>query len=1543
MPGLRMSFLGSPTLECDGVPLHFDSRKIVALVAYLAVTGESHRRESLVTLLWPELDPSRGRAGLRRNLSVLKKALAGEWLIVDRESVGSDPRADCWIDVNEFRRLVLAWREHDHPESDLCPDCLTNLAEAVELYRGDFLEGFSLRDSPNFDDWQFFQTESLRQDLAAALELLVRGHSAQRTYERAILYARRWLALDPLHEPAHRYLMRLYAWSGQWAAAIRQYGECERLLQKELDVLPAEETNQLYKTIKEKRRLPPPGDQFVMPPEEGVLNNRYRLGAELGRGSMGVVYRAHDLLLDRDVAVKVYSSADLDSRGRARLMDEARAAAKLNHPNIVSVYDAGETDPSLGSGQPLSFIVTEFVEGQSLYDCRPDTLDDILAIARQVCLALEHAHIHGMVHRDLKPENIIITSDGTAKLTDFGLARPVASRITNVGAIVGTVFYLAPEIALGQKFDGRADLYALGVMLYELTTGCLPFTADNPMAVVSQHLQAPVVPPRARNAEIPPALDTLILRLMNKDQGKRPGSATEVLQILDSPDMIDLQAAPEEELWVLNRIRRGRLVGRDQELRQARALWDRALSGNGQMLLVSGEAGIGKTRLVRELAAQIQILGSGVFVGACYAEGGVPYAPFAQILRQAFETFSVNDLDIPDFVLAGIQALAPASRLRFAATRSESPLDDPRTEQQLMFENLVIFFSTLSDRTSLLLVVEDVHWADSGTLSLLRHLARFTRQRRLMIVATAREVRPEEARLFYEMLLDLNRERLVTQLRLPRLNRELTKQMLALLFAEEITPDFADGIYSETEGNPFFIEEVCKALVESGKLYFTDGRWDRPSIEEMGIPQSVQVAIQSRVRVLPADAQEMLYMAAVLGREFGFDTLLEASKMDKEVLVDALEDALQAQLIEEVSRQAGGTFAFVHALIPTTLVESTRARQRRRLHRQAAVAIEAHRPDDFEALAHHYTQAVDLEKSAIYLIQVGDRARRLYAHHEAINSYRQALEFLEDTGDQEQIARTLMKLGLTYQNAFDYKASRQVYQRGLALWQQVVGTAATDLPAPHALRISTLEPVGLGPGIAMDHPVAIIHDQLFSGLVELSPGMSVIPDAAKSWEVLDGGSRYIFHLRDNLCWSDGIPLTAADFEYGWKRVLNPVRNWPAAKLLYDIKNARDYNQGDLADPDLVGVYALDELTLVVELEGPTNFFPYLLALSPLFPIPQHVAAIYGDAWPDPDHIVTNGPFRLAAWKRGQSMTLERNPTYHGRFTGNLQRVDCSFLSGQPARLLQMYEEDLLDIGSDLSPAEWIGARHRYAGEYISGPRLSIDFIGFDVSRSPFDDVRVRRAFALATDREAVADVALSGYAFPATGGLVPPGMPGHSPGIGLPYDPEHASRLLAEAGYPDGLGFPVIDCLARDDPGHDLISEFLYTQWSEILGVQIAWEEIEWGMFPNRWLNDTPHMWMTGWWADYPDPDDYLRILYWRSPAWQDPIYNRLVKRARRATDQQERMELYRQADLTLIEEVPLLPLTYLRFHMLVKPWVKRYHTSPLRWWFWKDVIIEPH
>jgi predicted ATPase/DNA-binding SARP family transcriptional activator/pimeloyl-ACP methyl ester carboxylesterase len=266
MPSFKLYLMGPPRLEKNGEAVAISRRKEMALLAYLAVTHKPHSRDSLATLFWPDNDQSSALANLRRELSRLNQKTSGQVLTIDRMQVSLNQQAELWLDRDAFMSNLKAVREHDDPPEDLCEACLERLLEAVALYQDDFLSGFSLPDSPGFDDWQFFETEELRQAFADALQRLVHCYFQSKEYEQAIPFARRWLALDTLHEPAHRLLMHLYALSGQQAAALRQYQELSRLLKEELGVKPERETIELYEAVRTRQLTPPKADEEIRSP-----------------------------------------------------------------------------------------------------------------------------------------------------------------------------------------------------------------------------------------------------------------------------------------------------------------------------------------------------------------------------------------------------------------------------------------------------------------------------------------------------------------------------------------------------------------------------------------------------------------------------------------------------------------------------------------------------------------------------------------------------------------------------------------------------------------------------------------------------------------------------------------------------------------------------------------------------------------------------------------------------------------------------------------------------------------------------------------------------------------------------------------------------------------------------------------------------------------------------------------------------------------------------------------------------------------------------
>ena len=333
---------------------------------------------------------------------------------------------------------------------------------------------------------------------------------------------------------------------------------------------------------------------------------RYQLKRLLGEGSQKYVYLARDVRLDRDVVIAFLKTDQLDAHSLTRLAREAQAMGRLgNHPNIVTVHDIGDE-----GGRPD--IVSQYVDGGSVAellrgaDKHQLPLEQVLRIASQVCQALAYAHSRGIIHRDVKPANILLTQDHTAKLGDFGLALGLDfSRVTLKGTLLGTVAYMAPEVALEQEAHARSDLYSLGVMLYEMVTGRPPFLGDQLVGIISQHINTPPVSPSWHNPETPQALQTLILRLLAKLPGGRPQSAGEVATVLagiasSAPALAE--RVVQQDGKSLARLAGGVFVGREQEMKQLHAGLNDATSGHVRLVMLVGEPGSGKTRMTQQLA-----------------------------------------------------------------------------------------------------------------------------------------------------------------------------------------------------------------------------------------------------------------------------------------------------------------------------------------------------------------------------------------------------------------------------------------------------------------------------------------------------------------------------------------------------------------------------------------------------------------------------------------------------------------------------------------------------------------------------------------------------------------------------------------------------------------------------------------------------------------------------------------------------------------------------------------------------------------------------
>jgi class 3 adenylate cyclase len=797
---------------------------------------------------------------------------------------------------------------------------------------------------------------------------------------------------------------------------------------------------------------------------ETIAGGRYRVERFLGERGRKHVYLARDAAEGREVAVSVYDTEGMEETVLARSRREAQAMRRLGeHPHIVSVYDAGEED-----GRP--YVASRFMPGGAVEtllegaDGRRLSVERALEIAADVCRALEHAHARGIVHRDLKPAHVWLAGDGGARLGDFGLAATdQRSREAVEGMLVGTVAYLPPEQALGRASDSRSDLYSLGALMYEMLTGQPPFPGDDAVAIITQHLNAAPVPPSRHAPEVPAAVDRLVLRLLAKAPGDRPASAGEVrheLEALASAPAGHDEDEPEAEENPLDRLAGGVFVGRERELEDLRDGLEEALGGRGRLLLVVGEPGIGKTRTAEELATYARVRGAKVHWGHSHEGEGAPaYWPWTQAIRSYVREADPVALAWELGQGAGdVAQLVPEIRERLGEV-PEPPALDAEEARFRLFDSIATFLAGASRSRPLVVVLDDLHWADEASLLLLRFVARQARDSGLLLVGTYRDVELGRHHPLARTLAELAEIEGCRRVALRGLDTEAVERFIEMTAGVEPPRGLAEAVHEQTEGNPFFITEVVRLMVSEGSLEGSvPGRWG------VAIPQGVREVVGRRLDRLSDDANEVLTMAAAVGREFELGVLERVNGKRREELITAMDEAVESQVVSEAGRAR--RYAFSHALVRETLYAELTGPRRIEVHRRIGEALEELHgadPDPPVAeLARHFIEAAsagEADKAIEYAERAARRAAAQVAHEDAAVHYERALEVLDFSSDSDPARRLalLLELGQAQRRAGRFVLARETFESAAAIARELGDTASL---ARAALGMSALTEVG---------------------------------------------------------------------------------------------------------------------------------------------------------------------------------------------------------------------------------------------------------------------------------------------------------------------------------------------------------------------------------------------------------------------------------------------------------------------------------------------------
>ncbi len=699
--------------------------------------------------------------------------------------------------------------------------------------------------------------------------------------------------------------------------------------------------------------------------------SRYQVVKELGAGAMGRVSLALDTETGELVALKrLHEMVAL--QGGARLRRESKALERISDPNVVKVLGYGEDEG-------IPYLVMEYVRGTDLtqFVTEKPSIDRIVQVFIGIANALAAVHGQGIIHRDLKPDNIRVTLEGQAKLMDFGLAKSLEGTValTRAGAVVGTVLYMAPEQCRGAQLDYRADLYALGAVLFWALTGRAPFTGDGLAQVIMQHIQAPPPKPSSFNPQIPAPLEQIVLKLMEKNPAERPASALAVRDLLIGLSNQTMEINLSSEVARADALLIAPLIGRDSEMAQLMALLEEPEPIYG-VYAITGDVGSGKTRLVRAFSDTARITGTRFAPGEAIPDDPTPFGAISRMignLQKSNKNFVDN---LPEALKNELARIVPSL--------GSAALTDPNLPADVARLRLFEAFSEFLERASQITVVvlENLHWADESTLTALAHATRAVQKPRLLVTYRLEDL-PEGQTL----PKGLARPRTVVNLK--PMSDDSMRELLNSWLDGDLDSTLESELVSHAAGNPWVLEERLKAMIESGAIYRQNGvyQWQHSM---QSLPESLNDLLAHRIEALSPQSLEFARAASVLGRAWQYEDVRQLLEWDDDQALDALESLTRARLATEIPGSNGEGFRFTHPLYSEILLEGIMALKRRRLHKKAAALLE-NRASAVE-LAHHYYHAEQFEFALEKALAGGLEAQAAFAYPQAERAFRLALD-----------------------------------------------------------------------------------------------------------------------------------------------------------------------------------------------------------------------------------------------------------------------------------------------------------------------------------------------------------------------------------------------------------------------------------------------------------------------------------------------------------------------------------------------------------------------